>query len=352
MLRLREWERALAGHQDQAFARYICEGIRQGFHVGFNYQQAECKPAKGNMKSVEEHKEVVEQYIGVECGEKRLLGPFNRKEYRWVQVSPFGVIPKSEPGRWRLIQNLSAPPGHSVNDGISKDLCSLSYVSVDDVAEEVGRMGRGALMAKFDLKSAYRHIPVHPDDRRLLGMEWEGKLFIDTRLPFGLRSAPMIFNTVAEALAYVIREKGVGNLDHYLDDFLLVAPLASTKCAENLRTALGVCEELGFQVAQEKTEGPATTITLLGIEVDSERLELRLPQAKLQKLREVVEKWRRRRACTKRDLQSLVGHLNHACKVIRPGRRFLRGIFGLLSQFRRKDHMIRLNSAFRADMEW
>lgn len=79
MLRLREWERALAGHQDQAFARYICEGIRQGFHVGFNYQQAECKPAKGNMKSVEEHKEVVEQYIGVECGEKRLLGPFNRK---------------------------------------------------------------------------------------------------------------------------------------------------------------------------------------------------------------------------------------------------------------------------------
>ena len=54
----------------------------------------------------------------------------------------------------------------------------------------------------------------------------------------------------------------------------------------------------------------------------------------------------------KRELQSLAGHLNHACKVIRPGRRFLRGVFGLLSQFHRRDHMIRLNAAFRTDLEW
>ena len=62
--------------------------------------------------------------------------------------------------------------------------------------------------------------------------------------------------------------------------------------------------------------------------------------------------WRRRKCCTKRELQSLAGHLNHACKVVRPGRRFLRGIFGLLSGFKRKDHFIRLNGAFRADLEW
>ena len=336
-------------HPNQAFAQYICTGIKQGFHIGFNYQLARCRSAKGNMKSVQEHKEVVEQYIGVECGAKRLLGPFNRDDYPHVQVSPFGVIPKSEPGKWRLILDLSSPQGQSVNDGISKELCSLSYVSVDDVATKVVGAGRGALMAKCDLKSAYRHVPVHPEDRWLLGMELDGRLFVDTTLPFGLRSAPMIFNAVAEVLAYVIRERGVNNLDHYLDDFSLVAPPASSVCGENLRVALGTCEELGFQVATEKTEGPATTITLLGIEVDSDRLELRLPQAKLLRLRELVGKWRRRKACTKRDLQSLAGHLNHACKVIRPGRRFLRGVFGLLSQFHRRDHM---NSAFRADMEW
>ena len=93
-------------------------------------------------------------------------------------------------------------------------------------------------------------------------------------------------------------------------------------------------------------------ITLLGIELDSVRLQLRLPRGKLEKLRELVAKWRRRKVCTKKELQSLAGHLNHACKVIRPGRCFLRGLFDLISQFRRQDHMIRLNSAFRADLEW
>lgn len=64
-----------------------------------------------------------------------------------------------------------------------------------------------------------------------------------------------------------------------------------------------------------------------------------------------MERWRRRKSCSKRELQSLAGHLNHACKVIRPGRRFVREVFGLLSQFERQDHMIRLNASFRADME-
>lgn len=304
------------------------------------------------MRSVSEHKDVVEKYIGGECAAKRLLGPFDRSHFPHVHVSPFGVIPKSEPGKWRLILDLSSPEGGSVNDGISKELCSLSYMSIDDVAARVVRLGRGALMAKFDLKSAYRNIPVHPDDRWLLGMVWEDRLFVDTALPFGLRSAPIIFNAVAEALAYIMRKDGIKEIDHYLDDFSLVGPPESKACQEDLDTALETCNRLGFPVAEEKTEGPATLITLLGIELDSVRLQLRLPLEKLQKLRELVTKWRRQKVCTKKELQSLSGHLSHACKVIRPGRRFLRGLFGLISQFRRQDHMIRLNSAFRADLEW
>ena len=91
---------------------------------------------------------------------------------------------------------------------------------------------------------------------------------------------------------------------------------------------------------------------MLGIELDSEQLELRLPPGKLTKLCELVGKWRRRKCCIITELQSLAGHLNHACKVVRPGWRFLRGVFGLLSQFRRPDHQIRLNAAFWADLEW
>ena len=71
----------------------------------------------------------------------------------------------------------------------------------------------------------------------------------------------------------------------------------------------------------------------------------------LEKLKELVALWRVRKGCRKRNLQSLAGYLSHACKVVRPGRRLLRGIFGLLSQFRRKDHFVRLTSSFQADLE-
>ena len=105
----------------------------------------------------------------------------------------------------RLILDLSALEGCSVNDGISKDICSLLYMSVDDVADRIVSMGKGSLMPKFDLKAAYRNVPVHPDDRWFLGMVWEDMLYVDTVLPFGLRSALAIFNALAEKLAFVMR---------------------------------------------------------------------------------------------------------------------------------------------------
>ena len=94
-----------------------------------------------------------------------------------------------------MILGLSHPKGASVNDGIDRTLCSLTYMKVDDVVQQVLSLGKGTLLAKVDIESAFRNIPVHPDDRHLLGMLWDNKLYIDTVLPFGLRSAPKIFNS-------------------------------------------------------------------------------------------------------------------------------------------------------------
>lgn len=84
--------------------------------------------------------------------------------------------------------DLSSPQGRSVNDGIEKELCSLSYVSIDQVVESIVVMGRGTLMAKIDIKQAYCNIPVHLDDRHLLGVEWKGKSLLTKyyRLASGL----------------------------------------------------------------------------------------------------------------------------------------------------------------------
>ena len=117
-----------------------------------------------------------------------------------TQVSSFGVIPKRhQPDKRRLILDLSSPRGRSVNNGIARDLSSFSYISVADIA----------LLAKSDIKHDYRQVPVHPDDRLLLGVRWNGQLFCDATLPFGLRSALIIFSAVADALQWIVKSRGV-----------------------------------------------------------------------------------------------------------------------------------------------
>ena len=212
--------------------------------------------------------------------------------------------------------------------------------------------GRGTQLAKLDIKSAYRTVPVHPDDRYLLGMTWQSKTYVDLTLPFGLRSAPKIFNAIADALEWVFRRRGITNTLHYLDDFLFMGPPLSASCAQYLSRAQLTCEELGVPIATEKVEGPSTKIPFLGIELDTESLTLALPAEKLYNLKTMVAGWQGKKSCTKRELLSLIGHLQHACKVVKPGRTFLRRMIDLSTTAQKLHHHIRLNSSFRSDLQW
>ena len=87
-----------------------------------------------------------------------------------LHISPFGVIPKGhQMGKWQIIVDLSSLHRESVDDGIDKELCTLSYVSVDDIVKTILTLKKGALMAKVDIKNAYRLLPVHPEDRFIVG---------------------------------------------------------------------------------------------------------------------------------------------------------------------------------------
>ena len=141
-----------------------------------------------NILSAFQNPQLFSQYLEEEKELGRIIGQLEPTVAQKVHTSPFRVIPKRHsPGKWRLILDLSNPSGTSVNDGIDLELCSLSYISVDEVARVVALLGRGTMLGKTDIKGTYRIIPVHPADRLLLGMEWQGNIFVDTRLPFGLR---------------------------------------------------------------------------------------------------------------------------------------------------------------------
>ena len=76
---------------------------------------------------------------------------------------------------------------------------------------------------------------------------------------------------------------------HYLDDFIMIGPPDSEDCAGYMQKFNEICSKLGAPVAEEKTVGPVTCLTFLGIEVDLEQLELYLPEEKVQRVKQAVE---------------------------------------------------------------
>ena len=109
---------------------------------------------------------------------------------------------------------------------------------------------------------------------------------------------------------------------------------------------------LGLPLHPQKCLGPASCIVVLGIELVTAAQIARLPADKFTAIQEVLSHWSTRKCCTKKELQSLIGRLHHACMVVWPGRTFLRGMIDLLSCFRNDSHPIRLNVEFRKDLAW
>ena len=353
-----EWANTLQTHPDKAFRRYIIDGLSYGFRIGFN-RCTSLSAAASNMHSARLHPEVITHYLQKEMSLGRMLGPFPISfTAPELHVNRFGVIPKGHnTGKWRVITDLSFPPGRSINDGITPELCSLTYTTVDRVADIVACLGRSALLAKIDIESAFRLVPVHPHDRALQAMQWQGKIYIDPMLPFGLRSAPKIFNAVANAFHWHLKQRGIDHVLHYLDDFIIIAEPESPRCQENLSILMQAANTLGIPIADHKTEGPTTSLVFLGIEVDTAAGELRLPRDKLQRLKDLLHEWGDRKVCRRKELESLIGLLNHACKVVRPGRSFLRRMIDLLHArsgvaYPGPPTPIRLNLGFRADLAW
>ena len=312
--------------------RYVLEGIKFGFSTGFEPDRVYLKTARSNMKSAVDHPDIIDAYIANEVALGRMAGPFVVPPYHNVQCSPFGVVPKKrQAGKWRLILDLSSPEGHSVNDGISREQFSLKYVSVETAIAILMEVGPGALMAKFDIECAYRNIPIIPQERYLLGMSWRDQFYVDLALPFDLRSAPYIFNSVAEVVEWILQNNySIKFILHYLDDFLTIAPGDTSECANNVTAARLVFSRLGLPLHPTKCEGPTTLLVFLGIELDSVSQTARLPQEKLAETRRLLNKWAGKRWCSRTELESLIGTLHHVCKVVPLGRSFLRRMINLL----------------------
>ena len=249
--------------------------------------------------------------------------------------------------------DLSQPRGSSINECISKEDFSVKNTHFDEATALVRAAGQSCLLSKVDIKHAFRLLPVGAQDWKLLGYFWEGCYFLDTRLPFGLRFSPGIFNQFADLICWVLQNNyGLQHLVHYADDFFLVSSNNENVAQKDLTCMCNAFDELNIPLADEKIIGPSDIITYLGIEIKSKLLTISVPKDKYNELMETLRSWLNKNSCTKRQLLSLIGKLSFICKVVRPGRIFLRRLINLSMSVVKLNHYINLNKQALADIRW
>lgn len=186
-----------------------------------------------------------------------------------------------------------------MNDGINPDEFTQHYITVDQVIRMVSQFGQRALMAIFDVEAAYWNTAIHHSDRFLQSISVQPLIF---------------FSCVVELVEWIlVINYKVPNLLHYLDDFLMAG-----------QPVLLVCDCLGLPLHPGKCVGPSPALAVLGIELDSLAQVERLPEGKLQALKELIHLWLPWKWCVRRELKSLIDQLRNAAKEVWPGRTFLR----------------------------
>ena len=265
-------------------------------------------------------------------------------------VSPIGLVPKSNGGH-RLIHDCSQPPGKSLND-YAVEFDKYSYESVDTA---VSHLKQDYYMAKVDIKAAYRSVAIHPSSYQATGLTWllGGRTvhMVDKRLPFGARASPTIFHRISQFVKRAMERRGHHMVVAYQDDFLVMGRTYDG-CLAAWLDLINLLLSLGFDINYDKLEAPCKQIVFLGVGLDSENMELSLPEEKVDDISGIIDNFLGRKRVNKRQLQSLAGKLNYAAKVIRGGRTFLRRVFDSIGGLRRPFHKVRVQGALRKDLLW
>ena len=344
--------KSLESYPDKKAAKILSDGFTFGFKLAYNGIRG--PRDSNNLKSITNLHDQALEKINKEIKLGRIAGPFNGRPLPNLIISPIGLVPKSEPGKYRLIQHLSFPLGSSINDGIDREMCKVQYTNFDTAVRLVVSAGNGALMAKADIESAFRLLPVHPSDFELLGIKLGEFTYVDKALPMGASCSPAHFERFSTFLEWeAINAACTNRICHYMDDFFICSPkdeTGSQSCQAVLDTFSSVCAKFGVPLAPDKTIGPASKLTFLGLQIDSDFQTVSIPLEKITSIKSKVERAISAPQISLRDLQSLIGSLSFVCRAISPGRAFLRRLIDQTCNIRNPKSKIHLSDGAKADL--
>jgi len=348
---------------DSAELGRVVSGFRDGFELGYEGPRS----TKWKTSEVPDEPELVtrvREHLKKEIAAGRLIGPLPNivpVYIKFVRVSPVRLIPKKSMGqilanKYRLIHNLSHGKisKSSVNDFIDKEKFELVYIRVDEVGRALRDSGWGAKMFKSDMSDAFRIAPVAPSDIPLLGISFDGNLYLETRLVFGVRSGPSIFTEIAGLIKELFNAIILGHsLKHMMDDFFGFSHRNNILAAEvSLIGFKDLMNTLGSELSAEKTEQPNTKMIILGLEFDSLAQTVSVPLPRREALQIILQQWVVREKATKQEMQSLIGVLIYCCYAVRWGRAFTRRLIDTMASMPLQTDLIEIDDGTRADIGW
>jgi hypothetical protein len=221
---------------------------------------------------------------------------------------------------------------------------------LDAVLDEIRKQGTDARMSIIDIKSAFRHVPIHPDDIPLMGFEWEGKYYFERALPFGLRSSPGIYDRLARALVYIAQQRGVYALLYYVDDHIIISPPGIN--AEMAHTFVQTAADIGIHIALDKLIVEQQIAPFVGFEINTIDMTVGLTDRKLRQLVSTLCAWREKHKATRKELERITGLLAHVSRVLPPGRTYTQKFYNAMRKLNNPRHHIRISSELREDLDF
>ena len=276
----------------------------------------------------------IEKFIQKEVEFGAILGPFSQVPFApWTHISPIMTKPKRDPGKYRIIVDLSWPRGQSVNSGVVSGAylgqpSKYSLPSMIDLSALVVNHGPGSFVWGADLARAYRQLRSCPLSAPLLGITLNDNFYLDVTPSFGCRSSSSACARWTNSVVWLMRKKGFQTLC-YLDDFV-GAESTYQRATEAYEYFLHLARTLGLQLNINKCTPPASTLHWLGYSISTIEMKIVIPDEKLFEVLRYAGQWRYKTRASRKELQKLAGKLQHLSTCVPGGRRFISRILTAL----------------------
>ena len=323
--KLKRWADALGCSEPDRLNR-VLECIRSGADIGCRGEAR--KPSRSkNAASAFQYGPQVTDAIAEWVQKGYAYGPVAAEDVpAAAKVSGIMVRPKPN-GSVRVILNLSAPKGRSVNDGIDKTDFPATMSSTAAWLAVLDTAGRGCLMTKTDWAAAYKHVWVREQDTDLQWFSWGGRFFKELCLIFGGVSSAGLFDDPAKILLdLVCRRAGFPRamVCQHLDDVCAAAAAGSDTLYRFDAAFKELAADIGVELAprddHDKSFAPCTAGVVFGVHYDTVAWTWAIPDEKLARTCMLLEEAIAAGSMAAKQIRSLVGKLIHVKPLVPAGR--------------------------------